>query len=127
MSTPKIVVLGSGFGGLETAFYLRKRLGKRADLTVVSNADKFLFKPNTIYIPFGKRADELTFDLAPVFDRRHISFVKASAEAVDPVAKIVTTSSGPVPYDHLVVATGAAMRASEVRGLAENANTIWSP
>jgi NADH dehydrogenase FAD-containing subunit len=126
-AVPKIVVLGSGFGGLETAFYLRQRLGKRAELTVVSNADRFLFKPNTIYIPFGKPLDELTFPLAPVFDRRHIRFVKGEAQAVDPRAKMVTTSDGALAYDHLVVATGAAMRPTEIPGLAEHANTIWSP
>ena len=124
---PKIVVLGAGFDGLEAAFYLRKGLGKRVDLTVVSSADRFLFKPNTIYVPFGKPVSDLTFELAPVFDRRHIRFVKAAAEAVDPVAKTVVTSAGPVKFDHLVIATGAAMRASEIPGLAENANTIWSP
>ena len=123
----KIVVLGSGFGGLETAFYLRKRLGRHVDLTVVSNSEQFLFKPNTIYVPFGKPVEELKFDLAPVFDRRHIRFVNAAAEAVDPVAKTVTTSKGPVAFDKLVIATGAAMRPSEIPGLAENANTIWSP
>ena len=123
----KIVVLGSGFGGLETAFYLRKRLGRHVDLTVVSNSEQFLFKPNTIYVPFGKPVDELKFDLAPVFDRRHIRFVNAAADAVDPAAKTVTTSKGPVAFDKLVIATGAAMRPSEIPGLAENANTIWSP
>ena len=126
-TVPRIVVLGAGFGGLESAFYLRKRLGKRAAITVVSSADRFLFKPNTIYVPFGKSADDLTLDLAPIFDRRHIRFVKAAAEEVDPVAKTVATSVGPVWFDHLVIATGAAMRPSEIPGLAENANTIWSP
>ena len=126
-TVPRIVVLGAGFGGLESAFYLRKRLGKRAAITVVANADRFLFKPNTIYVPFGKSAEDLTLELAPVFDRRHIKFVRAEAEAVDPFAKTVATSKGPVWFDHLVIATGAATRPSEIPGLAENANTIWSP
>lgn len=47
-TVPKIVVLGAGFGGLESAFYLRKRLGKRVAITVVASADRFLFKPNTM-------------------------------------------------------------------------------
>ena len=126
-TTPKIVVLGAGFGGLESAFYLRKRLGRRVAITVVAGADRFLFKPNTIYVPFGKSADELTLELPPVFDRRHIRFVKATATAVDPVAKTVATSLGSVWFDHLVIATGAAMRPTEIPGLADNANTIWSP
>jgi NADH dehydrogenase FAD-containing subunit len=126
-TVPRVVVLGAGFGGLEAAFYLRKRLGKRAGITVVAPRGQFLFKPNTIYIPFGKSPDELLLDLRPVFERRHIEFVEAAAEGVDPGAKNVKTSSVAIPYDFLVIATGAAMRASEVPGLAEHANTIWTP
>jgi NADH dehydrogenase FAD-containing subunit len=44
---PNILVLGGGFGGLEAAFYLRMKLEDRADITLVSDRDYFLFKPNT--------------------------------------------------------------------------------
>ena len=54
LQIPRIAVLGGGFGGLEAAFYLRKRLGRKAELTLVSDRDQFQVKPNTIYIPFGK-------------------------------------------------------------------------
>jgi NADH dehydrogenase FAD-containing subunit len=124
---PRVVLLGTGFGGLETAFYIRKRLGRRATVTVVSPSDRFLFKPNTIYVPFGKSPDELLLDLRPVFERRHIEFVPDVAEGVDPLAKRVRGRSGDIPYDYLVIATGAAMRASEIPGLSEHANTIWTP
>ncbi|GAB3887522.1 hypothetical protein ACFQ1S_12765 [Kibdelosporangium lantanae] len=54
MLAPRTVILGSGFAGLETAFLLRTHLGRDdADVTVVSDRDDFLFKPNTIYLPFG--------------------------------------------------------------------------
>ena len=58
-----VVVVGSGFGGLEAAFYLRKRLGRHVKLTMVSEHDTFLFKPNTIYIPFGKPPEAFVFPL----------------------------------------------------------------
>jgi hypothetical protein len=38
---PRIVVIGGGFGGLEAAFYLRHKLGDRADLTLVSDRPFF--------------------------------------------------------------------------------------
>src|SRR6266542_2778197 len=122
-----IVVVGSGFGGLEAAFYLRKRLGRRVQVTIVSEHDTFLFKPNTIYIPFGKPPEAFVFPLRPVFDKRHIPFVKARAEAVDPRKKKLIAGGKEIPYDYLVLATGAAMRPEEIPGLKENANTIWTP
>jgi NADH dehydrogenase FAD-containing subunit len=124
---PNVMVVGTGFGGLEAAFYLRKRLGKRAQITVVSENDTFLFKPNTIYIPFGKPPEAFVFPLRQVFDKRHMPFVLARVERVDPRRKMLVAGGKELGYDYLVLATGAAMRADEIPGLAKHANTIWSP
>jgi len=126
-ASPKVVVVGTGFAGLEAAFYLRKRLGKRIALTVVGENESFYFKPNTIYIPFGKPAEAFVFPMRHVFEKRHIPFVKARVDRVDPIAKTVQAGGQALPYDYLFLATGAAMRPEEVPGLAANANTIWSP
>ena len=127
VKVPKVVVVGTGFGGLEAAFYLRKRLGKRVELTMVSASEEFLFKPNTIYIPFGKPPEAFVYELRGVFAKRHIPFVHAVAERVDPRAKQLVANGQAIPYDYLFLATGAAMRPQEIPGLAENANTIWTP
>jgi NADH dehydrogenase FAD-containing subunit len=124
---PEVVVVGTGFGGLEAAFSLRKRLGRRAQVTVVSEHDTFLFKPNTIYIPFGKPPEAFVFPLRHAFDKRHIRFVQARAEAVDPRNKRLVAGGKEIPYDYLFLATGATMRPEEIAGLKENANTIWTP
>ena len=42
----KIVVLGGSFGGLTAAFELKRLLGKQADVTVVSDDDRFVFLPS---------------------------------------------------------------------------------
>src|SRR6266516_4002856 len=60
---PKVVVLGGGFGGLESTFYLRHKLGEQVALTLVSGRDSFLFKPNTIYIPFGEDPEKFEISL----------------------------------------------------------------
>lgn len=39
----RIVVLGGGFAGLESAFLLRSKLGERAEITLVSDQHDFLF------------------------------------------------------------------------------------
>ena len=61
---PRVAILGGGFAGLETAFTLRQRLGDRVDLTLISDRADFLFKPNTIYIPFGKDEKSLHIPIA---------------------------------------------------------------
>jgi sulfide:quinone oxidoreductase len=125
--TPKVVVLGSGFGGLEAAFYLRMRVGERASITVVSDKDYFLFKPNTIYIPFGLDPDTLKLDLARPFKKKDVQFVRSRARGIDTGSRMVQTEGHRIPYDYLIVSTGAGMRASEVPGLAEHSKMIWTP
>lgn len=122
-----VAVLGGGFGGLEAAFYLRMRLGERANITLVSDKDYFLFKPNTIYIPFGLDPEKLKVGLERPTRRKKVAFIKDRVREVDPDVKRVSTEGRKLPYDFLVVATGADMRPEEVPGLGENAHTIWTP
>lgn len=124
---PNVVVLGGGFGGLETIFYLRRKLKDRADLTLISDRDYFLFKPNTIYIPFGEDPEKYKIGLAKAAGRKKIDLKVAVGKSIDPAGKKVFTDSGNVAYDFLVVATGAAMRPEEIPGLKEHALTPWTP
>jgi NADH dehydrogenase FAD-containing subunit len=127
-SRERILVLGGGFAGLETAFLLRHRLHDQVDVTLVSDRPSFLFRPNTIYIPFGLDPEELTIPLTEPAGRQDIRFVHAAVRDVDPEKRTVALEGhAPLDYDRLVVATGAAMRPEEVPGLGEHANTIWTP
>src|SRR5215469_14109055 len=107
---PQVVVLGGGFGGLEAAFLLRMRLGHRADITLISDQPGFLFKPNTIYVPFGLDPRTLFIDLPGATRHADVELHVETVEDVDARAGTVATTRRLLPYDHLVVATGAAMR-----------------
>lgn len=123
----RVVVLGGGFGGLETAFYLRMLAGEHARITLVSDQKSFLFKPNSIYVPFGLDPERLRVPLARPAARKGIELLQARAHAIDPDGRRVEVDGRSIPYDFLVVATGAGMRAEEVPGLAEHAISTWTP
>lgn len=123
----RVVVLGGGFGGLETAFDLRLLAGERARITLVSDSDHFLFKPNSIYVPFGLDPERLKVPLAKPATRKGIELVQARAHGIDPDARRVEIDGRSLPYDFLVVATGAGMRAEEIPGLDEHAISCWTP
>jgi len=53
--------------------------------------DYFLFKPNTIYIPFGLDPDRLKVGLQRPTRRKKIEFIKERVRKVDPEAKRVGT------------------------------------
>lgn len=127
----KVLVLGGNFGGLTAALDVKRRLGDDAHVTVVSKANGFLFNPSLIWMPFGKRtASDITFPLAPTFERRGVDFVHATATDVDPDAKIVRAGGREHPYDYLVIATGYVNDYDVVPGLGPGGNaasitTLW--
>ena len=124
---PRILVLGGGFGGLESLFYLKYKLADRADLTLVTDRPYFLFKPNTIYIPFGESPEKYKIDLAHPLHKQSIHLVEGKARSVSLEAKTVETENETLNFDYLVVATGAKMRPEEIPGLVEHAVTVWTP
>jgi len=127
MSASHVVVLGGGFGGLETAFDLRLLAGERAEITLVSDSDHFLFKPNSIYVPFGMDPEKLKVPLARPTARKGIELIEARAHGIDPDARKVELDGRSLSYDFLVVATGAGMRAAEIPGLGEHGISPWTP
>src|SRR5512133_2727514 len=85
----KIVVPGGGFAGLESAFLIRQKLGDRAAITIVSDRDHFLFKPNSIYIPFGASEESLLISLERAAGKRGIRFVSGAFESFEKEACVV--------------------------------------
>jgi len=123
---PRVAIAGGGFAGLETAFTLRQRLGDQVDLTLISDHTQFLFKPNTIYLPFGYDERRLHIPLARPAARRLVQFHHGVVTGMQQ-DRVELKDGARIPYDFLVLGTGAAMRPTEVPGLAEHAETIWTP
>lgn len=124
---PQVLVLGGGFAALESAFLLRMRLGERIDIRLVSDREHFVFRPNSIYVPFGADPASLLVGLHKPLARRRINFERGAVAEVDPDRRFVSLDDGQrFRYDKLVVATGADTHAEEVPGLSEHAATIWT-
>ena len=72
----KILVLGGSFGGLTAAFELKRLLGKRAEITVVSEDDSFVFIPSLPWLAMGwRKAGDITLPLKPILDKKDIAFL----------------------------------------------------
>ena len=114
----RVVVVGSSFAGLTAALEVKQRMQGRAEVTVIDQRDYFTFVPSLIWVPFGKRdAKDITFPLAPVYERRGITFLNATAERFDLDQQRVVTDHGDVAYDRLVVATGPRLAFEKIPGL----------
>ena len=123
MSRAKVVVLGSNFGGLTAALAVKHELHGDVDVTVISPAERFLFTPSLIWLPFGKRAPEdISFPVEPTLAAHGIDFVPAPAFHIDPVRKVVDTGPARCSYDYLVIATGYRNRFDVIPGLGPGGN-----
>lgn len=125
---PRVVILGGGFGGLETAYALRAAMPDQVDITLISERSYFVFRPGTIYIPFGEAEEPLRVDIVNPALRRGIRFIEAKATAIDPERQTITYAhEGEAQtelFDYLVVATGVTVRPDEIPGLREHAQHI---
>lgn len=114
----RIIALGGSFGGLTAAFELKRHLGKRADVVVVSDDDKFVFIPSLPWISMGwRKAHDITLPLRGMLDRRGITFIHEKASGVDADNSRLITEMREIPYDYLVIATGPHLAYEEVPGL----------
>jgi sulfide:quinone oxidoreductase len=123
---PRVAIIGAGFAGLETVYCLRHLLGDAVELSLVSNDKNFVFRPDTIFIPFGADPKRFVVPLARTLEGTGAQVVFDRARAIDRENRKVMLRAGEVPYDFLVVATGAGVRQEEVPGLAERATSLWT-
>jgi sulfide:quinone oxidoreductase len=121
MTTDKatVVVLGGGIGGQVAATRLRQRVDKGSRIVLIERSPSFTFPPSLLWLMTGARsARTITRDYSRL-RRRGIEIVQATATLIDHEQAVVQTEAGPIGYDHLVVALGAALDPGRVPGVAE--------
>ena len=114
MSKAKIVILGGGFGGLFTAL----ELAGSADVTLVTDADHFLFTP-MLYEYLSREVE--AWHIAPRYDELldgNVHLVKSYATAIDLTAQTISVPSYEkiLNYDVLVLAVGGITNYVGVEG-----------
>jgi sulfide:quinone oxidoreductase len=116
---PRVLILGGSFGGLTTAYELRRLLSEaQAEITLISKEPKLTFIPSLPWVALGSRSlEQLSFDLAAPLARRRVRFLHESAVNVDLQRKVVTTEQAQHEFDLLVVATGHRSANEAVGGL----------
>jgi sulfide:quinone oxidoreductase len=117
--TSRFVVLGAGTGGTLTANRLRRIYpSSKAEITVVDQDDRHVYQPGLLFVPFGlAHAEDI---VRPRHRQLHgdITFIESCIDAVDITANVVHLDNGDtLPYDVLVVASGARLVPQETEGL----------
>ena len=104
--TPHVVIVGAGFGGLYAA-----RALKRADVrvTVIDRRNHHLFQPLLYQVATaGLSPGDIAYPIRAVLRRqKNARVLLEEAVGVDVAARKVVLKTGEIPYDYLILATGA--------------------
>ena len=103
----RVVIVGAGFGGLEAAYRLA---GAPVSITLIDRRNHHLFQPLLYQVATASLAtSEIAWPIRYLLrDRPEVTTLFATVNGVDAAAKRVLLDDGDtVPYDTLVLATGA--------------------
>lgn len=115
-----VVIIGGGFGGLETAFSLRDLLGNAGRITLVDRNGFHAFIPAIHEVCSGKvSARDLQLPLETVLLPAGIRSIRDEVREIDRTKRKVVIGAGVLDYDYLVMAAGAENNFFEVPGAEE--------
>jgi sulfide dehydrogenase [flavocytochrome c] flavoprotein subunit len=124
-ASPKVVVVGGGFGGGTAAKYV-KRFMPQAEVTLVERDRQFVTCPFSNYVIGGliKDIKQITHGYDKIA-KRGVKVVHDEAVGVDPSARKVTLKGGSVlDYDRLVLAPGIDFNYEGLPGYSEAAAEV---
>src|SRR5271166_2738627 len=103
---PRVVIVGAGFAGISCAAALRNA---RVAVTLVDRANFHLFQPLLYQVATAALSPgDIATPVRQLFRNAfNVRVLLGTATAVDTQAQVVKIEGNEIPYDHLVLATGA--------------------
>ncbi len=113
----RIVVLGGGFAGIESAIRLRRSLPSH-EVFLINDDDCFTFSPLLYEVAAGELSESDSCILIPsIMRKKNVIYYHDSASKIDLKRKyVVTKNLEEIPFDVLVLAVGAVTNFSGIEG-----------
>jgi sulfide:quinone oxidoreductase len=119
----RILILGAGTAGTIMANRLRRLYAgdirsNRTSITIVDQDEEHVYQPGLLFLPFGKYTPEQVIRSRTAQVHRDVLYVQSRIDRVETSENSVYLSDETViPYDVLIVATGARIVPNETEGL----------
>ena len=114
-----ILILGGGTAGTIMANKLRKALHhKEWDITIIDKQQEHYYQPGFLFIPFGIYSEKDVIKPKTNFIPKGVNMILGDIDKILPESKQVALADGSIlPYDYLIIATGAHIRPDQTPGL----------
>ncbi|HKJ43939.1 MAG TPA: FAD/NAD(P)-binding oxidoreductase [Sunxiuqinia sp.] len=136
----RVVILGAGISGHTAASFLKKLLGEKHEVWVISPNQYYQWVPSNIWVGVGRmKVDQVRFKLDKVYQKWGIIYKQAKALSIHPegsgndkqpfvtfeyVAGDQKGQKDQVSYDYLVNATGPKLNFEATPGLGPGKNSL---
>lgn len=120
MAGKKILVLGGGFGGAAAARKTRKLLDPEHSVTLVDRDRRTYLCGSFPMLIAGQKDSKKVSRSLGTLDQRGIRFIQAEIHSIDTNDMTVSTSTGMLDFDFLVIALGASYDWDAVPGSASS-------
>ncbi|TFH05595.1 MAG: NAD(P)/FAD-dependent oxidoreductase [Spirochaetales bacterium] len=114
-----ILILGAGSAGTIMANHLARKVNRRDwKITIVDAHTTHYYQPGFLVLPFGIYSPEQVQKPKSTFIPSRVDFLQKRVEIIETEKNSVTLSDGTdIPYDILIIATGARIAPGETDGL----------
>jgi len=102
----KVLILGGGFAGLETAIFLRK---KDVQVTMICNREYFYIYPTSIWVVTNEvKFEDICIDLKLLSEIHGFELIIDEVTNINSVEKHISCVNNNYSYEYLVVAMGSS-------------------
>ncbi len=116
---PHVVIVGAGFGGLETA---QRLAHSPVQITLIDRHNYHLFQPLLYQIAIaGLVPSQIAYPLRTIFrHQKNLTFQMSEVTSIDFDARYVRTNGSVIAYDYLVLAIGGQTNFFGLNAVEEN-------
>ena len=103
---PRVVIIGAGFGGLSAA---KELAGSPFGVTIVDQHNYHLFQPLLYQVATAALSPaDIASPIRGILRRQdNVNIILAEVSGIDPACREVVADGRRIPFDDLIVATGA--------------------
>ena len=123
----RALIIGGGFGGIQTALNLEAQHIPNLKITLVSNKSHFEYLPTLYRVITGKSPLEVCIPIRDIFEEKRIEFCLDTIISFDPKKRRAHGESGSTyQFDYAILALGSETAYFNIPGLSKHSFTFKS-